>query len=56
MDVKVYSVTEFAKEIKRNRGLVYELARKGLIVPRYTITGRPYYTDEDVKKFYNMTD
>lgn len=56
VDVKVYTVEEFAKAIKRNRGAVYKLAKKGLITPKYTITGRPYYTDEDVKKFYGITE
>lgn len=56
MDIKVYTVEEFAKAIKRNRGVVYKLAKQGLITPKHTITGRPYYTDEDVKKFYNITE
>lgn len=56
MEAKVYTVTEFAKAINRDRSAVYKMIKKGLIIPKYTITGRPYYTDEDVKKFYNITE
>ena len=50
--VETYTITEFAKRIGKNRGYVYKMIREGVLIPKETITGLRYFTEEDVKKYF----
>lgn len=45
-----YSVTGLARELGVDRTTIYNWRNKGYITPKKTISGRPYYTQEDVQK------
>lgn len=45
-----YSVIGLARELGVDRKTIYNWRNKGYITPKKTISGRPYYTQEDVQK------
>lgn len=45
-----YSVVGLAREVGVSRETIYNWRDKGYITPKKTISGRPYYTQEDVQK------
>lgn len=45
-----YSVVGLAREVGVCKETIYNWRNKGYITPKKTISGRPYYTQEDVQK------
>lgn len=51
---KKYTRVEFAEKIGVSRVTLYNWEQKGLLTPRRTISGLPYYTDADVEHVNNF--
>lgn len=52
--MNVYKIGEFARLVGANVKTLQGLDRAGILVAGRTITGRRYYTDEDIKKYLHL--
>lgn len=50
MEIKRYSVGQFAEAIGRSVRTVQRWDKQGILVAKRTLTGRRYYTDTDIKQ------
>lgn len=45
-----YTRSEFAKKVGIDRVTLIRWEKKGILTPKYTVSGLPYYTDEHLQE------
>jgi len=50
--MEILTQKQFAEKIGVTRQTVHKWDKQGLLPARKTITGKSYYTDEDVERYY----
>ena len=52
--MKIYSRKRFAAIVGRDQRSIKAYEKRSGNRPKYTVTGHPYYTDEDICKYLQM--